>query len=80
MPEADVVRNITEQMITGRVLFDAYINDADFIGTHIRLNRIVSLDDYILDKGKEYTDPYLDMEDIINREVAQGWGDANHPA
>ncbi len=73
IPEADVVRNLTEQMATGSVIYDAYINDADLIGTHIRLNKIVCLGDYIKGEGAAYTDPGLDLEDILNLEVAKDY-------
>ncbi len=37
MGEGDVVQAIQTQMQTNRTIYDAYINDSDFIGTHARL-------------------------------------------
>lgn len=71
--EGDVVRRITEQMVTGRLLFDIYVNDADFIGTHLRLNKVVNLSEYMAGEGKAYTDPYLDTGDFLNLEFGQDY-------
>ncbi|MBF0224057.1 MAG: carbohydrate ABC transporter substrate-binding protein [Desulfobacterales bacterium] len=73
MPEGDIVRTITEQMMTGRVMFDAYVNDSDLKGTHLRLNKIVVLSDYMKGEGKTYTDPYLDLDDYLNLEFGQDY-------
>jgi hypothetical protein len=39
MGEGDVVQAVQTQMQTGRNIYDAYVNDADLIGTHSRLAR-----------------------------------------
>ena len=71
--EGDVVRRITEQMMTGRVLYHVYVNDADMIGTHLRLNRVVDLGRYMSGEGKPYTNPRLDLEDFLNLEFGQDY-------
>jgi glycerol transport system substrate-binding protein len=69
--EGEVVRNITEQMMTGRLLFHAYVNDADMIGTHLRLQRVVNLSEYMKNDGKNFTNPNLDINDFLNPEFGQ---------
>jgi glycerol transport system substrate-binding protein len=71
--EGDVVRRITEQMMTGRVLYHAYVNDSDMIGTHLRLNRVVDLGEYMRGEGKPYTNPRLDLADFLNLEFGQDY-------
>ncbi|MBF0102589.1 MAG: carbohydrate ABC transporter substrate-binding protein [Desulfobacterales bacterium] len=73
IPEGDIVRSITEQMMTGRVIFDAYVNDSDLKGTHLRLNKIVIFSDYMKGEGNPYTDPYLDLNDYLNLEFGQDY-------
>jgi glycerol transport system substrate-binding protein len=73
MPEGDLVRNITEQMMTGRMLYDIYVNDADFTGTHLRLGKVVNLTEYMRGDGKRYTDPWLDLDDFLNLEFGQDY-------
>lgn len=64
-PEDDVVKKITTQMDTGLNLYDAYINDSDFIGTHYRRNVTVPISDYINDQWRDITLPTLDLDDFI---------------
>lgn len=71
--EGDVVRNITEQMMTGRILYHAYVNDSDMIGTHLRLNRVVDLGEYMRGEGRSYTNPRLDLDDFLNLECGQDY-------
>lgn len=71
IPEGEIVRKIAEQMSTGRVLYDIYVNDADFIGTHFRLDRVVNLTEYVANEGKPYTNPDLDLPDFLNLEFGQ---------
>ncbi|MGM0500914.1 MAG: ABC transporter substrate-binding protein [Bacillota bacterium] len=73
MGEGQVVRKITDQFLTGRVIYDAYVNDADFIGTHLRLNKVVDLGEYMDGKGEKYTNPNLDLEDFLNLEFGQDY-------
>jgi len=71
--EGEVVRTITDQMMTGRVIYDAYVNDADLIGTHLRLNKVVNLSEYMENEGKSYTSPYLNLGDFLNPEFGQDY-------
>ncbi len=71
--EGDVVRAITGQMMTGRVIYDIYVNDADMIGTHLRLDRVVNLSNYMKGAGAVYTNPSLDLNDFLNLEFGQDY-------
>lgn len=73
IPEGEIVRKISEQMLTGRYIYDAYVNDADFNGTHARLGRVVNLTEYMSDEGKDFTDPWLDLGDFLNPEFAKDY-------
>ena len=71
--EDDVILKITEQMMTGRSLYHIYVNDADMVGTHLRLNRVVNLTEYMKNEGKPFTNPSLDLDDFLNLEVGQDY-------
>ncbi|MCP4352929.1 MAG: carbohydrate ABC transporter substrate-binding protein [Desulfobacterales bacterium] len=71
--EGSVVRKITEQMMTGRVICDIYVNDADLVGTHLRLNKVVDLGDYMKKEGISYTNPNLAVDDFLNPEFGQDY-------
>ncbi|MBF0118443.1 MAG: carbohydrate ABC transporter substrate-binding protein [Desulfobacterales bacterium] len=71
--EGDLIRIITEQMMTGRMIHDAYVNDSDLIGTHLRLNKVVNLTEYMKGEGKNYTNPNLDLKDFLNLEFCQDY-------
>lgn len=71
--EGSIVRAITEQMMTGRNIYDIYVNDADLIGTHLRLNKIVCLDEYMKGEGGAFTNPRLDIQDFLNPEFGQDY-------
>lgn len=63
--EGVLVERIQQQMRTGRNLYDAYVNDSDFIGTHFRYQSAVPLTDWIAGDGAPYTLPSLDLDDFI---------------
>src|SRR5947208_6602456 len=65
--EGDVVQAIQTQMQTNRNLYDGYINDSDFIGTHSRLQAAVNLTDWMAGEGKDVTDPTLDVDDFMGK-------------
>lgn len=71
--EGNVVSAMTEQLMTGRLIYDAYVNDADLVGTHVRLERTVNLTEYMNNEGKPYTNPDLDLEDFLNLESGQDY-------
>src|SRR6478672_11105798 len=65
--EGDVVEKIQTQMQSGKNVYDGWINDSDFIGTHPRYNQTVNLTDYMAGDGKNVTDPMLDVDDFIGK-------------
>ncbi len=65
--EGDVVESLQTEMQTKTPIYDAYINDADLIGTHFRYGDVVPLSDYMQGEGSDVTLPSLDVEDFIGR-------------
>ncbi|SOC15431.1 ABC transporter substrate-binding protein [Rhodobacter maris] len=63
--EGDVVEKIQTQMQTGENIYDAYINDSDFIGTHWRYGQVRDLTDWMAHEGKDVTNPGLDLNDFV---------------
>ncbi|SFM68407.1 ABC transporter substrate-binding protein [Marinobacter zhejiangensis] len=70
--EDDLVKKIRAQMDTGLNIYDGYINDTDFIGTHFRYGKTVALSDYIQAEGAEVTLPTLDLDDFIGLDFGTG--------
>ena len=71
--EGAVVESLLDHMQTGRGQYDAYVNDADMIGTHLRVNGVVNLTDYMQGEGKPFTNPYLRLDDFLNLEFGQDY-------
>ena len=71
--EGQIVRKMMDQLMTGRLLFDIYVNDADLIGTHLRLKKVVNLTQYMKNDGDKYTNPDLDLSDFLNLEFGQDY-------
>jgi glycerol transport system substrate-binding protein len=65
--EGDVVEKIQTQMQSGRNIYDGWINDSDFIGTHPRYNQTINLTDWMTGEGKDVTLPTLDVDDFIGK-------------
>jgi glycerol transport system substrate-binding protein len=65
--EGDVVEKIQTQMQSGRNIYDGWINDSDFIGTHPRYNQTINLTDWMAGEGKDVTLPTLDVDDFIGK-------------
>ncbi|MBV9559396.1 MAG: extracellular solute-binding protein, partial [Bradyrhizobium sp.] len=65
--EGDVVEKIQTQMQSGKNVYDGWINDSDFIGTHFRYGQAVDLTDWMKGEGKDVTDPMLDVDDFIGK-------------
>ena len=65
--EGDVVEKIQTQMQSGKNIYDGWINDSDFIGTHARYNQTVNLTDWMAGEGKAVTNPGLDLDDFIGK-------------
>ena len=62
--EGDVVEKLQTQVQTGKPIYDAYINDDDFIGFHARYPYTRNLTAWMKGEGKSVTDPYLDLNDL----------------
>jgi glycerol transport system substrate-binding protein len=71
--EGAVVEAIFRQVSQGTHLYDIYVNDADHIGTHARVQGVVNLTEYMQGKGKKFTNPYLDLDDFINLKFGQDY-------
>jgi glycerol transport system substrate-binding protein len=67
MDEGTLVDKLEVEMESGRPIYDFWMNDSDFIGTHPRYNDIVdgSLTDFMAKSGKDITNPGLDLNDFI---------------
>ncbi|MDM0113036.1 ABC transporter substrate-binding protein [Variovorax sp. J22R133] len=63
--EGDVVEKLQTSMQSGKSIYDGWISDSDLIGTHYRYGKVMNLTDYMEGKGKEYTNPGLDLKDFI---------------
>ena len=63
--EDDLVRKLELQMETGLPLYDAFINDTDFIGTHALFEQAVPISTYIETQWKPITLPTLALDDFI---------------
>ena len=70
--EDDVVKKLQAQMQTGLPIYDAYVNDSDFIGTHFRKGKTLVLSDYMLNEGREVTLPSLDLADFMALRFTSG--------
>ena len=70
--EDDVVKKLQAQMQTGLPIYDAYVNDSDFIGTHFRMGKTLVLSDYMLGEGREVTLPSLDLADFMALRFTSG--------
>ena len=63
--EGDVVNKIQTEIQTGHPIYDIWINDSDFIGTHPRYHDCITFTDYMAGDGKAITNPDLDLDDFI---------------
>ena len=70
--EGDVVEKLQTQVQTGRPIYDAYINDDDFIGFHARYPYTRNLTKWMAEEGKDVTDPYFDLQDFLGLADATG--------
>jgi ABC-type glycerol-3-phosphate transport system substrate-binding protein len=70
--EGDVVEKLQTSMQSGKSIYDGWISDSDLIGTHYRYGKIMNLTDYMAGKGKEYTNPGLDLKDFIGTKFTTG--------
>jgi glycerol transport system substrate-binding protein len=65
--EGDLVEKIQTSMQSGKSIYDGWINDSDFIGTHPRYGSTVNLTEWMKGEGKDVTDPMFDVEDFIGK-------------
>jgi glycerol transport system substrate-binding protein len=70
--EGEVVQAIQTQMQTNRNLYDGWINDSDFIGTHSRLQAATNLTDWMAGEGKDVTNPGIDLNDYMGISFTTG--------
>ena len=71
--EGEIVDRIQRQIQTNRKLYDIYVNDADLVGTHLRLNSALNFSEYMKGLGKKITNPMLDLDDFLNLEFGQDY-------
>ncbi|MGP1630355.1 MAG: ABC transporter substrate-binding protein [Giesbergeria sp.] len=71
LQEGDLVEALESSMQSDKSLYDGWISDSDLIGTHYRYGKILNLTDYMLDAGKDYTDPYLALNDFIGTQFTR---------
>ncbi|OIQ26793.1 MAG: ABC transporter substrate-binding protein [Vibrio sp. MedPE-SWchi] len=69
--EDDLVKRLQLQMNSGLYIYDGYINDSDFIGTHSRTGKVIPISDYIEGEWQDITLPTLDLDDFIGIEFTQ---------
>ncbi len=70
--EGDVIEKLQTQWQSGENIYDAYINDSDLIGTHMRYGFVVPLSDWMSGEGKDVTLPTLDIDDFIGKSFTTG--------
>ncbi|MFV2090926.1 MAG: extracellular solute-binding protein, partial [Pseudomonadales bacterium] len=70
--EGDVIEKLQTQMLSGRNVYDAYVNDSDLIGTHARYGYVVPLSDFMSGEGADVTLPTLDLDDFIGKTFTTG--------
>lgn len=70
--EDDLVKKLQVQLDTGISLYDAYVNDADFLGTHYRSQKVVAISEMINDKWRDITLPTLALDDFIGIDFVTG--------
>lgn len=71
--EGDVVQRMLTQITSKKKIYDAYVNDGDLKGTHLRKQTCVNLTDYMAGEGKAFTNPMLDIDDFLNAEFGQDY-------
>ena len=72
MDEGLLVDKIEVEIQSGKPIYDFWMNDSDFIGTHPRYKSIVggNLTDFMAGDAKEITNPNLDLKDFIGLDFA----------
>src|SRR3954452_21363599 len=70
--EGDVVEKLQTAMQSNENVYDGWINDSDFIGTHFRYQKTVVLSDWMVDEGKDVTLKTLDVDDFMGKSFTTG--------
>ena len=70
--EGDVIEKLQTQWQSGQNIYDAWINDADLIGSHWWYGHTVNLTDWMAGEGKDVTLPTLDVDDFFGKEFGTG--------
>jgi len=70
--EGDVIEKLQTQWQSGENIYDAYVNDSDLIGTHLRYDFVVPLSDWMAGEGKDVTLPTLDLDDFMGLPFVTG--------
>jgi glycerol transport system substrate-binding protein len=72
MDEGLLVDKIEVEIQSGKPIYDFWMNDSDFIGTHPRYKDIVggNLTDFMAGDAKDITNPHLDLQDFIGLDFA----------
>src|SRR6267154_6554927 len=74
--EGDVVEKLQTSMQSGKSIYDGWIDDSDFIGTHPRYSQTVNLTEWMKGEGKDVTDPMFDVDDFIGKSFGT-WTDGS---
>ncbi|NOH64894.1 ABC transporter substrate-binding protein [Vibrio sp. RE88] len=69
--EDDLVKRLQLHMQTDLSIYDGYVNDTDFIGTHIRSQKVVPISEFMKNEWKHLTLPTLDIDDFIGLKFAK---------
>ncbi|MGM0645764.1 MAG: ABC transporter substrate-binding protein [Thermodesulfobacteriota bacterium] len=71
--EGKLVRQLQRQLRSGEKAYDIFVNDADMIGTHLRLDSAVNLSEYMEEQGAAVTNPRLNLDDFLHLESGQDY-------
>ncbi len=71
--ESELISRLMKQLEGDTSYYELFVTDADLIGTHLRMQKVVVLSDYWSTDGKFYTNPYLDLDDFLNLEFGQDY-------
>ena len=69
--EGDLVEQMQTEMQSRRPIYDAYINDADSIGTHFRYDATIPLGEFMEAEWAHITLPTLDIDDFLGADMAR---------
>lgn len=72
--EGDVVEIMNLQALSEHNIYDAYVNDSDFIGTHYRQDHVYPVYQFLEGSNNSYTLPSLDLEDFIGKQFVSDYG------